>query len=423
MNVSSLSMINNAMLSSIYQGNMAMASNRLNRSSFPPMNNMAGQGFPQLNFGDAQYVTDIRESASALSSSLRELSGPAWNQRTVTSSNTDVMTVAFSGNRPNSVSSMTVNVDQVARGQRNESVSVRSTDRYEGQSGTNTIAISIGGKTTNISANINSTDSNITAQRKMADAINNAGIGVRATVVTDSETNTSSLRLESVNTGTDPRNSFTVSDVRGNFAEQTNIRQMTSAGQDAIYRVNGGEAQTSRTNTVNLGNGVTATLRQESNESVTVAPGRDQNAARNAINDMVRSYNNLFSAAAENTNDPRAQNLASRLLNTARIYAGSLNEIGINFDNSGRMRIDNERMNQAMQSGRLETFFTENSGRNFGFTNQMGRLADNVSRNPANFVTNSLFGGNLSGNFGYSGFGNLMQFNSLAAGSLMDFML
>jgi hypothetical protein len=87
------------------------------------------------------------------------------------------------------------------------------------------------------------------------------------------------------------------------------------------------------------------------------------------------------------------------------------------------MRIDNERMNQATESGRLEQFFTENAGRNFGFTNQLSRLADNVSRNPANFVTNTLFGGNLSGNFGYSGFGNLMHFNSLAAGSLFDFLL
>jgi flagellar capping protein FliD len=170
-----------------------------------------------------------------------------------------------------------------------------------------------------------------------------------------------------------------------------------------------------------LGQGVTATLRQASDEAITIAPRQDLNAARSTINDMVRSFNNLFSAAAENT-DPRAQDLANRLLNTVRTFSRGLNEIGITFDDSGRMRINETRMNQAMESGRLEQFFTQNAGMNFGFTNQLERLASNVARNPGNFVTNTTTGGNFSGGSGGTGFGNPMHFGSINAGMLFDFM-
>jgi flagellar hook-associated protein 2 len=255
----------------------------------------------------------------------------------------------------------------------------------------------------------------------MANAINNANLGVRATVETDSETNQSVLRVESTTTGADTRHSFTIEDVAGDFAEHMGIDTMTTAGQNAIFSVNG-EQRTSQSNTVNLGQGVTATLRQASDEVIRIETAQDRNAIRSNINDMVRSFNNLFSAAAENVKDPRAQDLANRLLDTVRTFSRGLNEIGITFDDSGRMRINNDRMNQAMENGRLEQFFTQNAGMNFGFTNQLERLASNVSRNPGNFVTNTMTGGNFSGGSGGMGLGNQMHFGSLNTGMLFDFM-
>jgi len=137
---------------------------------------------------------------------------------------------------------------------------------------------------------------------------------------------------------------------------------------------------------------------------------------------MVKSFNDLYSEALQRTNDPKAQNLASKMLNISSTYTRSLSSVGIGFDTSGKMTIDSKKLNEAAESGKLETFFTENSGRNFGFSNQIGRLADNVSRNTSNFVSSSQFGSKLGENFAYSSFGDLIQYNFLSAGSILDYL-
>jgi len=256
----------------------------------------------------------------------------------------------------------------------------------------------------------------------MADAINNSRSGVRATIEVDAETNASTLRLESTTTGSDPRNSFTISDVSGDLVARTGVDTATREGQDALFSVNGGPERRSQSNTVFIGNGVTATFNSASEQASRITWGPDSNVTRSSVEGLVRSYNDLFTAAAERTGDPRAQNLASSMLGISRTFSNSLSSIGIGFDSSGRMTINSETKDRAEQSGRLDQFFTENRGRNFGFTNQLGRLADSVSRNPGNFVSSPQFRSELMGISGYNSFGNTTLFNLLNPGSVMDFM-
>jgi len=318
---------------------------------------------------------------------------------------------------------MNVRIDQIAAGQANEGVRMTASEAYEGTTGTNRFSIEMGGRTTQLSVDVRESDTNRDVQQKMADAINKAGTGVRATVVTDTETKTSMLRIESTTTGSDPRNSFTLTDVSGDLVSRTDANNVAREGQDAIYRVNDGPERRSQTNTVFIGNGVTATLNKASEEAATITWGRDSSTTRSSVESMVKSYNDLFTAAAERVNDPRAQNLASRMLSITGTFSNSLSSIGIGIDSSGRMTIDSARMDRAAENGRLDQFFTENRGRNFGFTNQLDRLAGSVSRNPGNFVSSTLFRNELMGNFSYNGFGNASQFNFFSPGSFMDFML
>jgi len=404
-----------SLYNTLYQGKIAMHSNRLSRDFFPT-NNAQGQGSFSMNA--MQYISDIKSASSALSGALKDLAGPAFNQRTMVSSNTDAMTVSFTGSNLSSVNDMTVQIDQIAMGQLNEGSRMNASASYGGDRGVNRFEIETGGKTTQLSISVAAGDSNRDVQQKMATAINNAGIGLRATVETDSKTNSSMLRIESTNVGTDEKNAFSLRDFTGNAVAQTGANEVSRQRQDAIYRVNDGPTQVSRSNTVNLGNGVSATLKAATAEqSVTVSRGRDMSMVRGVVENMVRSYNSLFSAAAENVNDFKAQSLASRLMNVASAYSRSLSEVGIGFDSSGKMTVDSNRLNQAFESGKLEQFFTD-GGRSFGFGASLGRLADNVSSNTASFVSNSLFGSNTS----YSNFGNLIQHNFQGTGSLLDYM-
>jgi len=405
--------------SSLYQGKIAMHTNKLS-NSLSPLNNVQGQG--AFGSNALQYINEIKSAASSLSGALKELSNPAFSQKTMVSSNTDVMTVNYTGNKIGSMSDMTVRVDQTAAGQLNEGARLGSNTGYTGDRGTNRFTIETGGKTTQLSVNVTAGDSNRDVQLKMATAINNAGLGLKATVETDSKTNTSMLRIESNNTGSDSKNSFTLKDTTGNLVARTGANEVSRENRDAIYSVNGGPAQTSKSNTVNLGNGLSATFKEASAEEVNITRGQDMGYAKSAVQNMVQSYNKLFGAAAGNMGDQKAQGLASRMLNVTSAYSKSLSDIGISFNSSGQMTIDSKKLDQAAENGSLQKFFTENTGRNYGFTNQLGRLADNVSRNTSNFVSSSQFGSALGENFAYSGFGDMIQYNFLNSGSIFDYM-
>jgi len=400
------------------QGKIAMHNNKLSRDFFP-VNNAQGQG--SLSLGAMQYISDIKSASNALSGAIKDLSGPAFSKQTMVSSDSDVMIVNFTGSNLSSVNDMSVKVDQIAMGQLNEGNRMQSNGLYSGDRGTNRFTVETGGKTTQLSINVTAGDSNRDVQQKMATAINNAGIGLKATVETDSKTNSSMLRIESTNVGTAEKNAVSIRDVTGNAVAQTGANQVTRERQDAIYRVNGGEARVSQSNNVNLGNGVSATLKAASDKEVSITRGNDISIIRGVVESLVRSYNNLFSAAAENVNDPRAQGLASRLMNVTGAFSRSLQDLGIGFDSTGKMTIDSARFNQAMDSGRVEQFFTE-GGRNFGFGAALGRLSDNVANNTNNFVSSSSFGSSIMGNQSYSGMGSPVHLNFMNAGTLLDYM-
>ena len=403
---------------SMYQGNMSLFNNKLSRSLFPA--NKA-QGKDSLDSNAIGYVTNIKTAAKSLGSAVNQLSGSAFSNRTMTSSNSDVLSVNYSGNNANTIAPMTVKVKQIATSQQNAGKELSANTTFEGKSGVNRFSIEKDGKTTDFSINVSAGDKNKDVQQKMADAVNQAGIGVKATVETDTKTNTSTLKLESTNTGSSQKNTFVVKDATGDLAAKTGINAISQEGRDAVYSVNGGAERTSQSNNINLGNGVTATLKKASEEEVTVSRGKNIDLAIATAENLVKSYNDLYVEAAQRTNDAKSQKLATKMVNTSKTYFNSLSEIGIGFNGDGKMTIDSKKMNQAAESGKLEKFFTENSGRNYGFTNQIGKLADSVSRNTGSYVSSSQIGKDLTDSLTYSGLGDLIQYNFLSAGSIFDY--
>jgi len=397
---------------------MAMFNNKLGKSIFPSNNS---QGKDTLGSSAIGYITNIKSSSKELGNTMKALSGPAFTNRTMTSSNSGIMTVNYTGNKLGNLSQMTVEIDQIATGQQNEGKTLDAAAKYGGALGANQFTIETGGKTTQLSINVAAGDTNKDVQQKIADAINKAGAGIKATVETDSKTNTNTLKLESTKTGSDPKNAFTIKDARGDLITQTGADNVVAKGSDAIFSVNGGAAKASQSNMVDLGNGISATFKKASDETVTISQGKNLDSIKSAVESMVKSYNSLYSEAAQRTGDMKAQNLATKMVNTSKVYANSLSNIGIGFDKDGKMTIDAKQLNQAAESGKLEQFFTENSGKNYGFTNQLSKLADNVSRNTSSYVDSKQFGSELGANFSYSGYGDLIQYNYLSAGSIFDY--
>ena len=408
----------NALYDSLYKGILAQNTVKMNRDFFPTNKTQSNN---QLGGDALKYVNNIKAASKNLSNSIKDLSGAAFMKKTPTSSDPEAMTVNYFGTKPDSIKQMTVNIEQTAAGQSNEGTSLKANDSF-GSSGANKFSINIGGKTTELSVNVAAGDTNNVVQQKMADAINKAGIGVKATVEKDDKNGTSTLKLESAGTGNNDNNKFTVTDINGTLAAQTGVNQVTREARDAIYSVDGGAKRTSQSNIVDLGNGLSVTFNKASDKEITISSNKDTGYAKSAVEGLVKSYNDLYSEAAQKTNDPKAQKLATKMVNTSKTYFNTLSSIGIGFDGDGKMTLDTKRLDAAAQNGNLENFFTQNAGKNYGFTNQLARLADNVSQNTSNYVSKSVFGNELFEDFAYSGSGNLLQYNSMNSGWIFDYL-
>ena len=414
------------LFNTLHQGKVAMHNNRLSNSLFQmPKNNSptTEKAAGSAGADTVRHVSSLKTSADSLASALRKLSGAASGNRILAvSSNPGVVSIQLTGTRPSSVSTMSVRIDQIAAGQANEGIRKMAAEAYEGQKGTNQFSIQMGNSTTNLSVNVREGDTNMDVQQRMADAINNSNAGVKASVAYDAETKTSMLKLEGTSTGSDPANAFTLTDLgSGNLVAQTGANDVARQGQDAIYSVNDGPERRSQSNTVFLGNGVTATLNAASEQAATITWGQESNVTRSDVESMVKNFNDLLNTSAGRIGDQRSQQLASSMVNISSAFSSALSGIGIGFDNSGRMTINTQKMDQAAQSGALDKFFTASGGNN-SFASQLNKLADTVSRNPANFVSSPLFGNNMSGNLGYSNIGNPTQWGSIGSGSVLDFM-
>lgn len=377
----------NSFFNALGQGQMAAHAARLSRSGgfmSSPGNNAPGAG--NAASADAgRFLNSITSASDSLSNVLSQLI-TSGNRIVAISSNADAVSVQHTGARPQGARSMDVSVHQLARGQVNEGRRMTADDQFQGNAGTHQFAIEAGGISRTLSVNVAQGDTNADVQQRMADAINSANMGFSASVEINTETNSSILRVESNATGASAENAFTIRDVSGDLVSRTGANEMHSAAQNAVFTVDG-QQRTSASNTVFIGSGVTVTFNRvtEPDESARISWGRDQSGATEQnVRDMVSSFNDLFSAASGRVNDPRAQNLSSRLLNVVSANSRALSDIGVGMDSSGRLTIDSGRLSRAAESGGLNDFFSGG-----GFASQLNRIADSVLSNPSNFVTNN----------------------------------
>ena len=148
----------------------------------------------------------------------------------------------------------------------------------------------------------------------------------------------------------------------------------------------------------------------------------DNSKAIAAVEDFVKNYNDLYTESAQKLDDPKPQKLATKMVNISKTYNSSLASVGIGFDKDGKMTIDKETLDKSAENGKLKTFFTQNAGKNYGFTNQIANLADSVNRNTSSYVSSSVLGNSLMDSFSYSGTGKTNQYNFLNSGLLFDFL-
>jgi flagellar hook-associated protein 2 len=306
---------------------------------------------------------------------LNNLTGPLTGA-TVSSSNSSIVTGSAASGSVDGNNVVVVNSLATAASYASDAIASATTD-LPAESITITPA---GGSATTIT-----TGSGVDTLTDLENAINNAGLGVTASVITDA--NGSQLAIVSNTTGS--AGAFTVSSSGGGFGFT-----QAQAGSNASLTVNGISISSTSNTVAGVIPGVTLTL-QNANPgtqvSLNVAP--DTSEASTAINQFVTDYNTLITAVNSQftytagsgqgvlAEDPTVQTLQSDLLGaldfTSTTGSGSsatvtsLASMGITVNSDGTLSVDSSTLNSALQNNfsQVQNFF-QGTALN-GFANSM----------------------------------------------------
>lgn len=213
--------------------------------------------------------------------------------------------------------------------------------------GKNTLTLTDGdGKKTAFNFNFNPAKDNKDHLNQIAEAINGKQMGITASV---SETDgKSTLIFSSDKTGT--KNTFTA-EFTGDGASKLGLREDRQA-RDAKYSVDGGEEQTSQSNSIQLADGkLGVTLKGEGTTQI----GRkvsDDSKTVDAVKQFAESYNKALGFLTKNSGKSPALTSLAYSFSSTRFQSGSLSKIGIAVDSSGALSVNESKLTNALKNNR-----------------------------------------------------------------------
>ncbi len=223
-------------------------------------------------------------------------------------------------------------------------------------------------------------DSTNNTLQGIRDAINNAGLGVTASIVSDGSDKPFHLVLSSTKTGASSAMKISLSGSDGQPADSAlndllaydvggtqNLKQ-NSAAQNTMFSVNGIPI-TSNSNSVDTAiEGVTLGITKIGSSSLSVA--KDTSTVKTSINAFVKAYNDLNAAMAKMTDynpdtktggilqgDSTVQSIQSQLrrqlgapITGLNSSMSTLSQVGISFQKDGSLALDSSKLDKAISA-------------------------------------------------------------------------
>jgi flagellar hook-associated protein 2 len=349
-----------------------------------PENNWEAQQSVLQN--QAQALTSLQTDATNLDEdmqALNSLTGPL-SAASVTSSNSSIVTGSAASGSATGNNVIVVNSLATTASYSSSAVASATAD-LPAESITITPA---GGTATTIT-----TGSGVNTLADLQQAINTAGLGVTASVITDA----SGSRLAITSNTSGSAGSFAVTSSGGSFGFTVG-----NAGSNASLTVNGISVSSASNTITGVIPGVTLNLQNASpgtQVSLNVSPNVSQ--ASNAINQFVSDYNTLIGAVNAQysdsgsgqgvlADDPTVETLQNTLLQsldyTATPASGNasttvpnLSSLGITVNKDGTLSVDDGTLTSALQNNYsdVQNFF-QGSSLN-GFANSMDQQLTNFT--------------------------------------------
>ena len=369
----------------VFSGQKSSGLMDLYTNLYSNLNNTIGSGIS----ASMQSDLNIKDLGQSLKAAMNGLTGNksgqgAFDQLIAVSSDSNTVTAVVDSKKANSNTlkdtTFDIQINQIAKAQVNSGDSVKSSEKSL-SSGSYGFSIEIGGKTHLFNISVSAADNNDSIQQKMASAINSRNIGVTAAITSNTADKTSKLSVSASETGTSDIKApvFKIKDTTGNSASAMGITDITQAAQNAVYSVNGGVQKTSKSNNVDLGNGVTATLKDSVAGMASLSFKPDNSVAVSVVKDLVKSLNSALTESW-NTSGKRFQELASAISGMNKAYKPALEMIGINVSKDGYMSVDEKKLQAASEDGSLQKFFRMDNGSvNYGFAARAQKISGDMA--------------------------------------------
>lgn len=324
--------------------------------------------------GSANFLKSSQKMQHA-AQALTQTDSSALQARTTESSDSKKVTASASGGA--AIQIYKVKVDSIATSQVNSGIYLSKASPSVVDTGVNEFNITIGGKTTKVSAAIAAGDTNEQALIKLRDAINKANTGVKASIITDEQSGQKKLELMSDKTGTD--HAFEVEDVTGNAMSATGVTNATQQASNASYSINGGDTQTSQSNSIVLEKGkVTATLAAPTTEEVTIEVKPDSDKIISQVKGLVESYNTMYSRLKEagGVMDPSVRRGLDSVFSSS-----AYEQFGITRNADGTLKLHEEQLRHSLSANFEQT--SRAIGGRYGLAERLSAAADRFNQVPA----------------------------------------
>lgn len=371
------------------------------------------------------YAVDLKENARYLRNTIASLGGldqsTMLNKKMAISTNTNIASAAYIGDvtSQEDIPSFEIEVTQLASSQYN-------TGKYLPSSGMDlpkdaySFDINIQDLNYEFQFNINENDTNLDVQKRLANLITNANIGVEGNVLEDGEGN-SSLVITSKATGTPKEKDyiFQISDDKTSKSKGTvdyfGIGEITRPSCNAEFKINGNERSASSNNftveklyELNL-QGLSST----EGETATIGLKPDTESITENISHLIIGYNDFLKVAASySQTQPKSLRLVSEMNAISNLYQNELGQIGLEFKEDGTIKINNDQLiDVASQNSNSDTFAPIKE-----FTNSLVKKTNQITINPMDYVAKTIVayknpGHNFSSPYITSAYSGMM-FNS-----------
>ncbi|MBQ8199314.1 MAG: flagellar filament capping protein FliD [Lachnospiraceae bacterium] len=349
------------------------------------------------------YAVGLKESARIFRNSVLSTQSSideknVLEQKKAYSSHPEIASAKYIGMQEDgneaSAPTFRLEVAELAKNQVNTGNTLVSDERIGLAEGSYSFDVSIKDISYEFQFELHGDDTNIEVQNRLQRLIQSANIGLEASVLEDSEGN-SSLKLESVSTGLTPDKDilFEISDENTSktkgIVDYLGLDQISQPPSNALFEVNGIE-RTASSNTFTVEKVYEITLNGPSSEpgmTTEIGLKTDVESLSENIHSLADSYNQFIDDVSSNPGShSKSTQLMSEISRITRHYSAGLNAIGLSFSADGHLSIDDAQM----QTAASEADSSENFSSVKDFANSMLRKSNQITLNPMQYVNKTI---------------------------------